>query len=388
MTHPPLMTLPHSNTDKGVELFYAPSESIFAAVASEMVDLGWSVFPQASEGRLPGSVFGDMIKWGVLRDARVDAATLGRWKQHCATLNVACVFGPASGHAFAIDIDLTEAKLVRRLVDIADDILGYTPLRREGRAPKVALIYRHSETDAVRSVARTLAVDGDEKAMVEVQGAGKTLTFHGKHHRTGRYFKWLNDSPIQVGPHSAPLVTAAQVDLFLKAVEAAYGFVAAPHTVGVSSAGVVGNVNGYRIPKMSATGVTSGRWAVTNSVVFATVKANADAIYAAAAEGAESVEECKASIAAVALETWHETAVLGGKWSQDFLERTIAANARSTVASVISGRLAFRPPRNERIAPPTRLTTRPMLANLARFLANNKKQTNMHTGTAPCREYQ
>src|SRR5689334_16151968 len=94
-----------------IEHMYKPRESVFGAVARDMVSVGWSVFPQEQEGnRKPGTVNGEMIKWAEkyeLAKRRPDAATLELWCAQCSHLNVAVVLGPASGHTFVIDIDVT-----------------------------------------------------------------------------------------------------------------------------------------------------------------------------------------------------------------------------------------------------------------------------------------
>src|SRR3546814_19557160 len=73
---------------------------------------------------------------------RPSRETVALWSRHCATLNVAMVLGPGSGDTFALDIDVLDEALALRALELADDILGYTPFRRVGRAPKLALLFR------------------------------------------------------------------------------------------------------------------------------------------------------------------------------------------------------------------------------------------------------
>ena len=213
----------------GVELMYTPAESIFAAAAPDMAANGWSIMPQTMD-RKPGSTYGAMIKWGAdgldLANVRPGKDVLERWYLHCATNNVACVFGPASGHTFAIDIDVLDEDMAAQIVEIANEHLGYTPLRREGRFPKLALVYRHAPDDVVKSVSRWIA-DGEDNASehgIEILGSGKLLTFHGRHHKTGTYFKWLGQCPQVVGPEAAPLVSSKYVEGFLAEVDRVFGF--------------------------------------------------------------------------------------------------------------------------------------------------------------------
>ena len=220
-----------SSTPKrdGVELLYTPAESIFAAAAPDMVANGWSVMPQTID-RKPGSVYGAMVQWGAngldLANVRPGNDLIERWTMHCATNNVACVMGAASGNTFAIDIDVLDEGMSAQIVEIANEHLGYTPLRREGRFPKLALIYRHAPDDVVKSVSRWIA-DGDDNASehgIEILGAGKLLTFHGRHHKTGKYFTWLDQGPQVIGPEAAPLVSSKYVEGFLNEVDRVFGF--------------------------------------------------------------------------------------------------------------------------------------------------------------------
>ena len=351
------------------ELFYALNESIFGAVAEHMVGLGWSIFPQESEGRFPGKVFGEMIRWGEsghnLKNKHPSPKALKLWAGHCATLNVAAVFGPASGHTFAVDIDVTDEAMVARIKTIALETLGYTQLRRVGRAPKLALIYRHSATDVVRSIARTL-VQGDGEHMLEIQGAGKLLTFHGKHHRTGRYFKWLDETPISVGPEAAPLVTSAQVDAFVDAVEREFGFAKNP-AASTGSVVLTGteDVSGLRKPRIGGgERLTEGRYHLVSGIAFATVRSNAEAVYAAISSG--TVPDVQARLSAVAVAAFEDAAECTGRWTPDVVAKELSGNIGRTIARVAKGDLALTVPRPAPVHDPTPATgPRPLVRTVA-----------------------
>ena len=66
---------------------------------------------------------------------------LEEWIRWCPALNVACVLGRGSGDAFSIDVDVLDELLSFDIRRLAEDILGPTPLRRVGNAPKVALFF-------------------------------------------------------------------------------------------------------------------------------------------------------------------------------------------------------------------------------------------------------
>lgn len=212
-----------------VEHMYKPREAVFGAVAADMVKAGWSVFPQEMDGnRRPGKVNGEMIKWSEqyhLSTRRPDQETVALWSAQCATLNVAVVLGPASGDTFVLDIDVVEEELSAQIQELAERMLGRTPLRRVGRWPKMALVYRHAPEDEIPGRSPKFAPfdtpDNPDKVDqgLEIISAGQAMTFYGKHHKTGRYFSWLEGSPLILGPETAPVVTSKQVNDFLDAVD-------------------------------------------------------------------------------------------------------------------------------------------------------------------------
>ncbi len=56
--------------------------------------------------------------------------------------------GLRCGHLIGVDIDVPDAGLAEAIEQLARDILGPTPLRRIGRAPKLLLAYRSAEQQA------------------------------------------------------------------------------------------------------------------------------------------------------------------------------------------------------------------------------------------------
>lgn len=212
---------------EGAELMYRPSEGVFANVAKTLVQNGWSVFPQDAERR-PGRVGTETIKWQKEHDLENQLPkpeALDSWVMHCGTLNAAAVMGPASGYSFAIDIDVLDEDLSIKISALADAVLGYTPLRRVGKAPKLALIYRYDPSDPISKISRHFSETNAEGQVVpsenaiEILGKGTPLTFIGKHHKTGRYFQWLDASPLTSTPEVAPVVKAWQIKDFMERID-------------------------------------------------------------------------------------------------------------------------------------------------------------------------
>lgn len=223
------VTISDTNFSSAVEHMYKPREAVFGAVAADMVKMGWSIFPQEVTGvRRPGRIGREMIKPSEDHKLATQLPTkeaIELWTRHCPTLNVAVVLGPASGNAFVLDIDVIEEEFSAQIQELAEQILGQTPLRRVGRWPKVALVYRASADDPIPSRSPTfVATDSPENPenvaqQLEIISNGKAMTFYGKHHKTGRYFEWLDGPPTVHSPMSVPLVSSAKLNEFIDAVD-------------------------------------------------------------------------------------------------------------------------------------------------------------------------
>lgn len=174
------------------------------ALFDRLSDNGWSVGPVPSGEKGPR-----------FRD----------WQQHCRRRmsrrrfrhlvqsglgGSLCIFG---GKAVGIDIDVDDPELVRRIETVAHGMLGETPLRRIGRAPRVLLVY------GAGGAVKSKAVRGGDGTLIEVKGHGGQFMAFGRHSDTGRDYDWTHESPETVRLEEVPAVTAKQVDLFLKAVQ-------------------------------------------------------------------------------------------------------------------------------------------------------------------------
>lgn len=311
-----------SMVSTGVELLYRPGESIFGEMASALVENGWSVFPQHRDGkRLPGSIDGEPIKWRTdhnLSEALPTDDALALWKRHLPGLNVACVFGPASGHTFAVDIDITDYTRAAAVEEMAVSHLGATPLRRQGRAPKIALIYRHAPDDNIASISRQFP-DGDG---LEILSTGKLLTFYGLHHVTREYFRWDLMHPYFVGPDIAPLVSRAQVDAFIEAVNVRFPFIRPQGAAGDWSPtrGATGSLGPGNWTEEGGR-VVDGRERFITYLAMTAVSDGRDVLLSANEKGEASWEVTLREIADGVANTFFALALCEGKWAQRHLFR-------------------------------------------------------------------
>lgn len=198
---------------------YELSEPHFRHNGMACRDLGWAVYPQTREGtRRPGAIPGlGAIKLKPLQDGPASVADVRFWSEKLPTLNVACVLTEG---LVAVDIDVGKTSDSGWVQRLAYKILGLTPFRRQGREPRMALIYRVAPGTDLRSASYRLEVEGKPTDdQIEILAKGKSITFYGAHHSTGDYFHWGDLQPSFASPDAAPLITREQLTEFLDAVD-------------------------------------------------------------------------------------------------------------------------------------------------------------------------
>lgn len=136
-----------------------------------------------------------------------------------------------------VDIDALDAMLARWIEVQARKMLGDTPLRRVGLAPKVSLYYRPRAGSAIKKrVVKLPPLDAEEALppgaarrdqKVEVLGLGQQSVAFAIHPDAGRPYAWgskgQGPSPLDVPAASLPEVGQEQIDAFLRAVEMIMG---------------------------------------------------------------------------------------------------------------------------------------------------------------------
>lgn len=126
--------------------------------------------------------------------------------------------GIACGNVVALDIDVRDPDLAGRIEAMAHAMLGRTPLRRVGQAPKVALVYRTAAPMAKQETPELYLPDG-MKAQVEVLGQGQQFIAYGVHPDTGQEYEWTDAGPDIVPADDLPEVTPGDVSDFLASAE-------------------------------------------------------------------------------------------------------------------------------------------------------------------------
>lgn len=304
---------------------------------------GWTVIPQERDGnRRPAQ--------GILLRHYFDGVQNLRhvmsWAKNLPFMNVSVLLGPCSGNAFAIDVDVLDAEMAVRVEMIAERTLGVTQLRRVGRAPKTLLVYRAATADEIPSsrMMRILGTDGEvTEHAIEIIGPRKLITTHGFHHATGQEFVWTKCSPSDAMVELAPVVTPAQIDAFLTALDEAFeiqgGAVRRAHVYSGEHGEAVPTVHvqkpivaldRYRDVVVQDGLVVDGREQFLTQLSHRIVVDNA---------GAALTDEGREELEAVVLHAFSTHALLDGRWSGHRLETEVRSKVANLVRKVETGEI-------------------------------------------------
>jgi hypothetical protein len=199
-------------------------EPYFADVALDMLRHKWIPFPQQrAESRKPSVIDGRTLRYSLFKEAPPSEKDVRWWSIQAAQENCAVMMWPPSGGPFGLDKDITDPKLAAVVSRLAREMLGETPFRRIGNAPKSAWIYRSDPSDPIRTKRDIKIVDGEGKPTghaIEVLANGSPLTVAGRHYRTQKRFQWESlVRPYNACPDQAPLVTATQLQAFFEGLD-------------------------------------------------------------------------------------------------------------------------------------------------------------------------
>ncbi len=323
----------------GVDILYAPGESVFGLAGPMMLSHGWSVFPQErSGGRYPSKINGKSFAWGPLQDRLPTAVEMADFCNDARTANVAATMGEASGRAFALDIDCMNAQVRDRIYNIAFEMLGRTPFVRVGRAPKTALFYRYMDQSPRNTVLRfTDHLD----CMLEVQGHGKLMTMYGLHHVTGRYFHWPDLNPLSSPVSEAPEVTVQQLESFLHTVRTQFK-VAAPtlasSTVRNSDFNAEVDAEGLVVPTVEVDEkLQDGREAYLRDVCWGLVWRNQSVI--GAAQEAGDLDAMSVRLTDLAQKCFIGICRMDGRWTGHYLRTQAGSKIAGAIRKLLDGKM-------------------------------------------------
>ena len=128
--------------------------------------------------------------------------------------------GVLCGQVVGLDLDIPDAGLCMDVEDIANTMLGVSPLRRVGMAPKALLVFRAADP-AMRKLSTPPLMLGAVKVQVEALAAGEQFVAFGNHPDTGKPYTWLDGDPSTTRLADLPAVSEPALRAFLESAEQA-----------------------------------------------------------------------------------------------------------------------------------------------------------------------
>ncbi len=177
---------------------------MFRELAPKLKANGWSaIIPVENPGKAT------FIKgWQHYNRCPPTEENIANWAAKFPNAGVGLAAGP--DHVIGVDLDVLDPVKADRAHNIACETLGETPLVRVGRAPKKLMLYAHNG----------LAVSRKNYGCYEIFHKSGQFVLFGTHPNTKKSYNWLKASPMEMGPHDAPLVGQQHVDNFLEAISA------------------------------------------------------------------------------------------------------------------------------------------------------------------------
>ncbi len=148
--------------------------------------------------------------------AAADEDEIGRWtraQRNCTNTGLLC------GEIVGVDIDVPVEALAAEVETLAREMLGATPLKRIGRAPKLMLVFR-AEAPFDKAQTPELLLRDDTVVRVEALATGQQFVGFGIHPDTKAEYRWPDRSPLEVPASDLPVVAAGQCAAFVLRAEA------------------------------------------------------------------------------------------------------------------------------------------------------------------------
>ncbi|WP_096700144.1 PriCT-2 domain-containing protein [Magnetospirillum sp. 15-1] len=147
--------------------------------------------------------------------AVADEAEIERWaNKYPDSTNTGLLCGTIVG----IDIDVPVEQPAAEIEQLARDMLGDTPLKRIGRAPKLLLVMRAAPAFDKIQTPELLLPDGTSMR-VEILATGQQFVGFGIHPDTQLDYAWPDHSPLEVPASDLPVVSAEQCADFIAEAE-------------------------------------------------------------------------------------------------------------------------------------------------------------------------
>ena len=184
---------------------------MFASLAPRLRAMGWvATIPLMPPGRdrdgNPVNTKRPAITgWETFNSRAPTDPEISAWARFYPAGGIGLAYGP--DRVVGIDLDWQDRETAAATWDIAQRILGPTPLIRIGAPPKRLALYRAADG---------LRVEGKAFGGFEVfTRSGQTVLF-ALHPGTGRAYAWPEGSPLTVGPDKLPVVTSEHITALIQ----------------------------------------------------------------------------------------------------------------------------------------------------------------------------
>jgi putative DNA primase/helicase len=138
-------------------------------------------------------------------------------QRNCTGTGILC------GKLVGVDIDVLDEALSDRLIEHAQEVLGATPLRRIGKAPKTLLLYRvetpHRKLTTPELIFGDDVSDKSTKAKVEILAEGQQFVAFGLHPETQAPYRWGDRNPLDTPAADVPLASLESLNAFVTQAE-------------------------------------------------------------------------------------------------------------------------------------------------------------------------
>lgn len=176
----------------------------YAALADELADMGYDrCIPLRKSGKAPR-----YKGWEAANAAPVPLEQRAKWISRGQFDGIGLASG---GQVFGLDLDQMDEIAAIAVRELADEIIGPTPVWRIGQAPKTLRFYRQDINNPIPTA--TL-----RELDIGLYGTTGQWVLYANHPITKQPYYYPDESPLTVHVEDLPLITHACLDRFLTAM--------------------------------------------------------------------------------------------------------------------------------------------------------------------------
>lgn len=187
----------------GLNMVSLAPVSFMAQYGERLIDNGFPIIPIKPGSKIPG--YYSLGEWYAALD----------WQKHCERATKSfeygiwktwpnCGIGIAGGWIVGVDIDLLDEAVGHDVEKLARDMLGDTPVKRIGRAPKRLLVYRTDKP-----------FRGLKRHPLEILAHGQQFLAFAIHPDTNAPYTYPEESLLEIDAGSLPDVTEHRIRQFV-----------------------------------------------------------------------------------------------------------------------------------------------------------------------------